>query len=196
MDRGRCSTRNVPRQRSLLQRDWPGLRLHVPARLAHKSSISSQISFLLFKEGLEPRSKLEQQRKQVFKADLEPLRYTRPLNHRYIYIYMYITLCYPQGAKMYYKNQLINIHIIPISQQNSKMHPTSPVWSPLKCTLPALHDSICGWRLWNWIAHWSPTCAPNWAGQWRSTAVAESNMAKHHPPHPASPKKKRPERKH
>ena len=77
----RCSTRNVPRQRSLLQRDWPGLRLHVPARLAHKSSISSQISFLLFKEGLEPRSKLEQQRKQVFKADLEPLRYTRPLNH-------------------------------------------------------------------------------------------------------------------
>ena len=81
MDRGRCSTRNVPRQRSLLQRDWPGLRLHVPARLAHKSSISSQISFLLFKEGLEPRSKLEQQRKQVFKADLEPLRYTRPLNH-------------------------------------------------------------------------------------------------------------------
>ena len=85
-DRGRCSTRNVPRQRSLLQRDWPGLRLHVPARLAHKSSISSQISFLLFKEGLEPRSKLEQQRKQVFKADLEPLRYTRPLNHRYIYI--------------------------------------------------------------------------------------------------------------
>ena len=83
MDRGRCSTRNVPRQRSLLQRDWPGLRLHVPARLAHKSSISSQISFLLFKEGLEPRSKLEQQQKQVFKADLEPLRYTRPLNHRY-----------------------------------------------------------------------------------------------------------------
>ena len=81
MDRGRCSTRNVPRQRSLLQRDWLGLRLHVPARLAHKSSISSQISFLLFKEGLEPRSKLEQQRKQVFKADLEPLRYTRPLNH-------------------------------------------------------------------------------------------------------------------
>ena len=75
-------TCNVPRQRSLLQRDWPGLRLHVPARLAHKSSISSQISdILLFKEGLEPRSKLEQQRKQVFKADLEPLRYTRSLNH-------------------------------------------------------------------------------------------------------------------
>ena len=81
MDRGRRSSRNVPRQRSLLQRDWPGLRLHVPAQLPHKSSISSQISFLLFKEGLEPRSKLEQQREQVFKADLEPLRYTRPLNH-------------------------------------------------------------------------------------------------------------------
>ena len=89
MDCGRRSSRNVPRQRSLLQRDWPGLRLHVPAQLPHKSSISSQISFLLFKEGLEPRSKLEQQRKQVFKADLEPLRYTRPLNHGiYIYIYM------------------------------------------------------------------------------------------------------------
>ena len=68
MDRGRRSSRNVPRQRSLLQRDWPGLRLHVPAQLPHKSSISSQISFLLFKEGLEPRSKLEQQRKQVFKT--------------------------------------------------------------------------------------------------------------------------------
>ena len=42
---------------------------------------SARRSFLLFKEGLEPRSKLEQQRKQVFKADLEPLRYTRLLNH-------------------------------------------------------------------------------------------------------------------
>ena len=91
MDRGRRSSRNVPRQRSLLQRDWPGLRLHVPAQLPHKSSISSQISFLLFKEGLEPRSKLEQQRKQVFKADLEPLRYTRPLNHS-IYIYVFFDI--------------------------------------------------------------------------------------------------------
>ena len=94
MDRGRRSSRNVPRQRSLLQRDWPGLRLHVPAQLPHKSSISSQISFLLFKEGLEPRSKLEQQRKQVFKADLEPLRYTRPLNHMYYDLSpLFVNLC-------------------------------------------------------------------------------------------------------
>ena len=58
MDRGRRSSRNVPRQRSLLQRDWPGLRLHVPAQLPP----ARRYHFCCLKKAW--KSKLEQQRKR------------------------------------------------------------------------------------------------------------------------------------